>query len=347
MAIDLEEAQQLQENWLARLAFGPDRARARLVHLWSGIFPVSWRQLRSANKLQQHLQTIEEHLNADFSSLLTAMLLDPALQISLNGLANKRGRPNENLARELLELFSLGEGNYKEFDVQETARALTGYYLAPEAKLGLDPLRHDSSQKSILGKTANFNAVSLAAWLAQQPSTALHISSRLWRGLVGSLPAKKRLLSVAKQWQDQKLSLAWLHNTLINSPEAIAARGKKISDPILMISRSLALLGSRNQEALQISRVQLARMGQPPLDPPSVKGWPINEQWLNLRWLQARRQGLTTLVANEEVWNSRNLPPMLLSSLTPIPPLGLTLPSAASRTNIAQLFKDPVWQLSA
>jgi hypothetical protein len=55
-------------------------------------------------------------------------------------------------------------------------------------------------------------------------------------------------------------------------------------------------------------------MGQPPLDPPPVNGWPINEQWLNLRWLQARRHGLTTLVANEEVWNSRNLPPMLLSS---------------------------------
>jgi len=186
----------------------------------------------------------------------------------------------------------------------------------------------------------------LAAWLAQQPATALHISSRLWRVLVGTIPAKKRLLSIAKQWQEQNLSLPWLHNTLINSPEAIAARGKKLSDPILMISRSLALIGSRNQEALQISRVQLARMGQPLLEPPSVKGWPINEQWLNLRWLQARRHGLTALLANEEVWNSRNLPPILLSSLTPIAPLGLTLPSAATRANIAQLFKDPVWQLS-
>ena len=342
----MEEAQQLQEKWLARLAFGPDRANARLVHLWSGIFPVSWRQLRSASQLQQQLQTIEEHLNADFSSLLTAMLLDPALQISLNGLANKRGRPNENLARELLELFSLGEGNYKEFDVQETARALTGYYLTPEGKLSLDPQRHDGGQKNILGKSAPFNAISLAAWLAQQPATALHISSRLWRVLVGTIPAKKRMLSIAKQWQDQKLSLPWLHNTLINSPEAIAARGKKLSDPILMISRSLALIGSRNQEALQICRVQLARMGQPLLEPPSVKGWPVNEQWLNLRWLQARRHGLTALLANEEVWNSRNLPPILLSSLTPIAPLGLTLPSAATRTNIAQLFKDPVWQLS-
>lgn len=342
----MEEAQQLQENWLVRLAFGPDRANARLVHLWSGIFPVSWRQLRSASQLQQQLQTIEEHLNADFCSLLTAMLLDPALQISLNGLANKRGRPNENLARELLELFSLGEGNYKEFDVQETARALTGYYLTPDGKLGLDPQRHDGGNKNILGKSAPFNAISLAAWLAQQPATALHISSRLWRGFVGTLPAKKRMLSIAKQWQDQKLSLPWLHNTLINSPEAIAARGKKLSDPILMISRSLALIGSRNQEALQICRVQLARMGQPLLEPPSVKGWPVNEQWLNLRWLQARRHGLTALLANEEVWNSRNLPPILLSSLTPIAPLGLTLPSAATRTNITQLFKDPVWQLS-
>ncbi len=85
-------------------------------------------------------------------------LLDPALQISLNGPANHRRQPNENLARELLELFALGEGHYSEADVRATARALTGYRLTADGELTLDPRRHDAGAKTILGRTAAFEA---------------------------------------------------------------------------------------------------------------------------------------------------------------------------------------------
>jgi hypothetical protein len=87
-------------------------------------------------------------------------------------------------------------------------------------------------------------------------------------------------------------------------------------------------------------------MGQAPFEPPSVKGWPVNEQWLNLRWLQARRRGLQQLLTDEEVWASAALPAELSAELTPIPPLGLRLPAAASRDNLAALWADPVWQLA-
>ena len=95
------------------------------------------------------------------------MLLDPALQIPLNGPAHHRRQPNKNLARETLELFALGEGNYRETDVRETARALTGYRLTGEGQLTLAPRRHDAG--------------SLAAWLCEQPATAGWIAGRLWR----------------------------------------------------------------------------------------------------------------------------------------------------------------------
>jgi hypothetical protein len=87
-------------------------------------------------------------------------------------------------------------------------------------------------------------------------------------------------------------------------------------------------------------------MGQPVLEPPSVKGWPVNEEWINLRWLQARRRGLAALLADEEVWASAALPLQLLPTLTPIPTLGLDLPAPADRSSLAQLFADPVWQLA-
>ena len=87
-------------------------------------------------------------------------------------------------------------------------------------------------------------------------------------------------------------------------------------------------------------------MGQAPFEPPSVKGWPHNAEWIKLSWLQARRRGLQALLADEEVWSSARLPPDLPTSLTPIPPLGLSLPAESSRANLSALFADPVWQLA-
>jgi uncharacterized protein (DUF1800 family) len=342
----VEAARQLQHDWVSRLAFGPERGRARLVQLWTGIFAVSWRQLPHPALLRGQLATIEARLTGSYGQLLTAMLLDPALQISLNGPSNHRARPNENLARELLELFSLGEGNYREADVREAARALSGYQLSEEGRMVLNPRRHDSGMKTILGRSAPFDAVSLAAWLAAQPATARHICGRLWRGLVGTLPPSARLQALADDWRRQRLSLPWLMQALQDAPEARAARGKRLEDPILVVSRSLALLGSRHPDALQIARSELPRMGQPVLEPPSVKGWPVNEEWINLRWLQARRRGLAALLADEEVWASAALPPQLLPTLTPIPPLEINLPAPGNRAQLAQLFADPVWQLA-
>jgi hypothetical protein len=105
-------------------------------------------------------------------------------------------------------------------------------------------------------------------------------------------------------------------------------------------------IGSRHPDALAISLRGLRAMGQAPFEPPSVQGWPHNAQWLNLRWLQARRRSLQALLADEEVWASAELPADLPSTLTPIPPLGLALPAAPSRANLSALFADPAWQLA-
>lgn len=339
-------ATELQEAWLQRLAFGPRRREAVEVQLWSGIFPVDWRQLPHPSLLRNQLTTIEARLNGSFAELLAAMVLDPALQISLNGPANRRGNPNENLARELLELFSLGEGQFREGDVKEAARALTGYRLDQAGALILDPRRHDSGPKTILGRTQEFNGLSLVAWLCQQPATAVNFTRRLWRQRVGPLPAPSRIQAIAAAWRREQLAMPWLRQTLQQEAEREQNRGQRLSDPILMMARSLALLGSRHPDALRIGRIQLGAMGQPLLEPPSVKGWPVNEEWLNLRWLQARRRGLQALLADEEVWAGRRLAAELPASLTPIPPLTLALPAPARRDSLGLLFADPVWQLA-
>ncbi len=342
------KAEALQRRWLAELAWGADLAGARKVSLWLGVFPVSWYQLADPALLELQITTIRRNMDSSFTELLSAMLSDPALQISLNGPTNHRRNPNENLARELLELFSLGEGNFSEQDVREAARALTGYRLDADQQLVLDPRRHDFRSKTILGRTEHFDGQSLAALLCEQPATASYITSRIWRHQVGTSPPPQRLEAIASGWRQQRLSIPWLMGAIETAPEAIESRqrGLRLADPLEVVARSLRLLGSRHPDALAISLKGLRAMGQPPFEPPSVKGWPVNEQWLNLRWLQARRQTLQALLADEEVWAGRQLPTELPSTITPIAPLSLSLPAKPTRDTIAQLFADPVWQLA-
>jgi uncharacterized protein (DUF1800 family) len=195
----------------------------------------------------------------------------------------------------------------------DAARALSGYLLDAERQLVLDPRRHDFGTKTILGRSAAFNAETLAAWLAEQPATARHIAGRLWRQQVGTPPTPQRLEAIAAGWRRQQLSIPWLMDAIAAAPEAIESRrkGLRLADPIEMMARSLRVLGSRHPDALAISLRGLSQMGQPPFEPPSVKGWPVNEQWLNLRWLQARRRTLQALLRDEEVWAGRLLPPEL------------------------------------
>jgi len=340
---------ELQRGWLKELqASGPGGREAWQVQLWLGLFAVNRRQLGGRpGLLNITVSTIRGQLGGRYDQLLKAMLLDPAVQIFLSGPSNHRSNPNENLSRELLELFSLGEGNYGETDVKQAARALTGYRLKADGQMELVPRRHDPGPHTILGRTEAFDAISLAAWLAEQPSTARHIARRVWRRCIGTEPSPSRLQALATDWRENNLSLPWLMQALASSPEAEQSQrqGLRLRDPLEVVVRSLQLLGSPHPDAMAISLRGLRAMGQAPFDPPSVKGWPVNEEWLNLRWLQARRRTLQQLLADEEVWATRQLPPTLATSLTDLPPLAMALPASADRDSVAALFADPVWQL--
>lgn len=343
-----QQSKDLQLGWLDELgASGQKGKEAWQVQLWLGIFPIHRRQLGNPALLHNTVGTIRSHLGSTYGQMLQSMLLDPALQISLNGPSNHRKKPNENLARELLELFSLGEGNYSEADVKEASRALTGYRLGSNGQMALKHRRHDPGPHTILGRTDSFDATKLADWLTKQPATARHVTRRVWRRCIGTDPSPTHLEAIASAWRDVDLSLPWLMQALAESPEAEQSKrqGLRLVDPLELVIRSLQLLDSPHPDALAISLRGLRAMGQAPFEPPSVKGWPVNEEWLNLRWLQARRRTLQKLLADEEVWDTRQLPKTLATSLTDLPPLALALPTAADRDSVAALFADPIWQL--
>ena len=141
------------------------------MQLWLGLIPVRWQLLPQPELLLGQIEAIRTHLEGSYTDLLVAMLHDPALQVVLNGPANRRGRPNENLARELLELFSLGQGHDSERDVMETARTSAGFQLTPSG-LVRNPRRHDAGPKRIPGRTDGFDLTPIPPLTLALPAPA-------------------------------------------------------------------------------------------------------------------------------------------------------------------------------
>src|SRR5262249_32776925 len=151
-----------------RLVFGPDPLREKLTLLWHNHFATSNAKVRDPAAMRRQNDTLREHARAPFGELLNAVVRDPALLKFLDAPANRKGHANENLARELMELFTLGIGNYTEADVKEAARALTGWTVESGIFTEEAP-RHDDGEKSILGKKGAWTGSDLVRMLLDHP----------------------------------------------------------------------------------------------------------------------------------------------------------------------------------
>jgi uncharacterized protein (DUF1800 family) len=170
---------------------------------------------------------------------------------------------------------------------------------------------------------------------------------RLWRVWQGDLPKAASLNQLASQWQQRQLSLPWLVQRLLELPSQRRSlvQGAMVREPIDLMVAALRLLGSRQKEGLRLARLQMRAMGQVPFEPPSIKGWPADRQWLTDSWLRARQRAMRSLVNHPELWESNQLPPMLEANLVPRQPFSLRLPAPATKANLLALLTDPVWQL--
>jgi uncharacterized protein (DUF1800 family) len=206
----------------------------------------------------------------------------------LDGQANTKQAPNENLARELMELFTLGVGNYTEDDVKQGARALTGWTIdRTSMQARFVPARHDPGTKTILGQTATFDADSFADLLVSQQANATHLAQRLWFRFASpdiSADTQSRLVAAYRQGNDIN---ALLRAVLVD-PEFPNAVGALVKQPIEWLVGAVRQLGVPVGASQAQLRSGLEGLGQIPLEPPSVGGWPANEAWLTTSSLQAR-----------------------------------------------------------
>lgn len=282
------EAGTLVTWWLDRMVRAEQPFGEKLTLLWHDHWATSIQKVKSAGLMLRQNQTLRAHATGDFRLLARAMVQDPALLLWLDAPKNRRTLPNENLSRELMELFILGIGHYTEDDVREAARALTGWRV--ERVSGAVELRragHDDKPKTVLGKTGDFDDQSLVDLLVGQPSSARFVATRLWHRLVGPAdPAPEvlaRLLAAYGPGRDVRaLVRAMLLEPAFRSREVRQALVKQPIEYVVGTLRALRLGASA--EVL----TALRGMGQVPFAPPNVGGWPAGSAWLTASAAQAR-----------------------------------------------------------
>ncbi|MEU8180163.1 DUF1800 domain-containing protein [Micromonospora sp. NPDC049047] len=306
-----KQLQQVTGWWLDRMVAAEDGLTEKLLFFWHGHWATSAQKVKSARMMQGQLDTLRRHGRGPLAPLVTAMVRDPALIIWLDGQKNTRKAPNENLARELMELFTLGIGAYTEADVKAGARALTGWVV--DRRTGVARFaanRHDPAEKTILGQRGRFDAESYAGLLAAQPAAATFVAGRLWFRYAGTdVPAPAGLSGAD--------TIATLRAILTASAFA-QTRGTLVKQPVEWLVGALRQLGIRPAALPEQQHKQLLAslnaLDQVPLRPPSVGGWPAGAAWLTTSSLQARLRtaGLLASAVN----------PAVLARLTAAPTAG-------------------------
>lgn len=287
-------------------------------HFTSSLQKVLWPQWM----FKQH-QLLRQHALGNFAELLRAIPKDPAMLSYLDGSKNLARSPNENFARELLELFTLGVGHYTEQDIINVARAFSGWNLSyVKGEFIFQAAQHDNSQKKFLGKTGNFNGSDIIEILLQQDRTAEHIAEKLWKEFINyEQPDRKTIKEWAATFRDSGYEIKPLLLKIITSPVfwESAQRGSLIKSPVeftLGLLRELQLPFTEYQ-ALRIANQQL---GQELFNPPDVKGWRGGKEWITNTRLIRRYDLIPKLLAE----HSKDLPSLVNSLVANSSLLGAT-----------------------
>ena len=283
---DRSQTRQLLGYWLRQLAFSPRRLEERLVWFWHDHFATDLRKVQVPYLMYQQHLTVRQHATGSFADLLHAIAIDPAMLIYLDGTRNAADALNENFGREVMELFTMGRGNYTEDDVVAASRAFTGWVVmrpGGRAERLVDaapwsaqfiPFRHDAGTKTLLGQTDTFNSSEAIDVLLEQDATASYIAGKLFNELVGWWPDDATSGRIATAFRNSysviDLVAAIIAEPAFLSEEAIGTRVRSPLEKVVGIAQAFGL-GDRAQRGIEES---LRTMSYVPFVPPNVAGYP-------------------------------------------------------------------------
>ncbi len=309
--------ERLQGVWIYRMILTPYPLRERLTLFWHDHFATSNAKVNNPLLMQRQNVLLRQHALGDFGAMLRAMSRNPAMLLWLDSATNRKAHPNENFAREVMELFSLGRGNYSEKDIQEAARAFTGYFVRGDEFREVAE-QHDGGSKSILGQSGPFEGDDVADILLAQPACARFIVRKLYALLVNEVdePSDDLIEPVA---------------------EVFRASGYQTREPVAMILRSRLFFDSASRRRRVKSPVELAvgsvraleilkptvspdalaktceHMGQVLYAPPSVAGWDAGPAWINTTSSLARTNLALALLSESDAGLGKRLDPLALA----------------------------------
>jgi uncharacterized protein (DUF1800 family) len=300
--------------WLHRMLYTPHPLQEKLTLFWHNHFATSNAKVNNAEFMLEQYRLMYKHARGNFAELLQEMSKDRAMMVWLDTRGSKKGNPNENYARELMELFSLGIGNYTEQDIREAARAFTGWEIQG-GKVVFNSRDHDEGSKSVLGQSGNFKGEDIVRICLEQKAAPRFIVRKLFTFLVSeTVPATPELIDpLAERFQKGGYDFGQLVETVLRSnlffsPQVYRTRIKSPVEFALGIVRGLE--GRIGTTALADS---LEQLGQNVFNPPSVKGWDGATTWLNGQTLLYRQNLALALTSTEDVQFGRRTDPAVLA----------------------------------
>lgn len=265
--------------WMDRMYLSDYPLTERMTWFWHGHWATALSKVIYPVPMQKQNNTLRKFALANFEDMTKAMVVDGALNYWLDNEENYVTSPNENLARELMELMTLGVNKFTQHDVTAAARALTGYSTnIYTGEVTFNPTQHYSKPVTILGTTAEFNAETLASLLVSRRENAKFITDRLWFRFVSGSTTPPASLAASFAGRD----ISFLVGALVGSSAWTNPKNSLVKSPVEWFVGACRALGVR-PSSLSVSNTQwwLSQMGQIPLNPPNVGGWPYGQAWLS------------------------------------------------------------------
>lgn len=276
--------------WFRRMLKSDAPLREKMTLFWHDHFATSVQKVRDPVLLLKQNELFRKHAFGSFEQLTQAIVLDPAMTLYLDNNNSKKSSPNENFAREVMELFTLGEGNYSEHDIREAARAFTGYQLNRlTRKVAHQRSQWDSGEKSIFGKTGNFTGTDVVALIFDQPAVAKFMARKIWTFFVGEHLPDRACNALAEVFRKADYHLGPLLREIFLSKEfySEAVIRSQIKCPVQFLVQLLKQLEiSEPPAGFAISSQQ--QLGQVLFMPPNVAGWDWGQAWINTNTLLSR-----------------------------------------------------------
>ena len=295
-----EEIRNINLDWLDEMVNSEQQLREKMAFFWHGHFAC-----RNLNALYQQdlINIIRKHALGNFGTMLKEVSRSAAMLAFLNNQQNRKQKPNENFAREVMELFTMGRGNYTEKDIKEAARAFTGWQFKLNGEFIFREQLHDDGIKTVLGKTGNFDGDDVLDILLQQKQTAVYLTKKLYRFFVNEQVDEQKVNQLADVFYNSNYDISKLMRAIFTSDwfydeKNIGTRIKSPVELLVGIRRSLPMDLALPESQLYLQKV----LGQILFYPPNVAGWPGGKNWIDSSSLMFRMR-LPQILAMKENFN--------------------------------------------